>query len=122
MPDSPTPDGDDRSGATADLAPLATTAPATAVLQAFSRIEVRLRTLLADQPGRGSAVQLARRASSLGLISREAVRAVEGAAVLRNLVAHGQSTDLDDARAQDYLVLVDAVRFALHRPRQPAQG
>ena len=49
-----------------------------------------------------------------------AVKAVEGAAVLRNLAAHGREADLGEARALDYLALVDAVRFALgHQPLPP---
>ncbi len=122
LADSTSPGPDGSSGATTDLAPLAATAPVAAVLQAFSRIEDRLHELLADEPGRGSALQLARRASDLRLISPEAVRAVEGAAVLRNLVAHGGPTDLDEPRARDYLALVDAVLFALHSPPRVAQG
>ncbi len=46
--------------------------------------------------------------------------ALEGAAVLRNLAAHGQEGELDEARALDYVALVEAVSFALsHRPRPP---
>ncbi len=122
LDDSPNSGQEGPSGATADLASLAAATPVAAVLQAFGRIEDRLRELLVDQPGPGSAVQLARRAANLDLISPEAVKAVEGAAVLRNLAAHGESTDLDEARAQDYLALVDAVLFALSRPPRPHNG
>jgi len=36
-------------------------------------------------------------------VQAETVKALEGAAVLRNLAAHGQEGDLDEARALDYL-------------------
>jgi len=62
-------------------------------------------------------MQTARQALEAGLVRPEAVKAVEGAAELRNLAAHGRAADLDEARAMDYLALVDAVNFALgHRP------
>ncbi len=122
LADSSSPGPAGSPDATADLAPLASAAPVAAVLQAFSRIEERLHELLVDEPGRGSALQLARRAADLHLISPDAVRAVEGAAVLRNLVAHGRPTDLDEPRARDYLALVDAVLFALHSPPRAAHG
>lgn len=65
-------------------------------------------------------MQMARRALEAGLVRPEIVKAVEGAAVLRNLAAHGREADLDEARALDYLALVDAVSFALgHQPRPP---
>ena len=69
--------------------------------------------------GRGNAVQMARRALEAGLVQPEVVKAVEGAAVLRNLAAHGRESDLDEARALDYLALTDAVSFALSRRSHP---
>ncbi|MGI8701893.1 MAG: hypothetical protein ACR2JU_11915 [Nocardioidaceae bacterium] len=119
------------SGATsADGAPdtdrlreIAQAVPAVAVLEAFALIEEQLRQILLDagvDPGGGGAMQMARRALEAGLVRPEIVKAVEGAAVLRNLAAHGREADLDEARALDYLALVDAVSFALgHQPRPP---
>lgn len=102
------------------LRQIARAAPAAAVLEAFALIEEQLRQLLLDaevDAGRGGAMQMARRALEAGLVRPETVKAVEGAAVLRNLAAHGREAELDEARALNYLALADAVSFALgHRP------
>ncbi len=102
------------------LREIARAAPAAAVLEAFTLIEEQLRQILLDagvdagvDAGGGGAMQMARRALEAGLVRPETVKAVEGAAVLRNLAAHGRKADLDEARALDYLALVDAVSFAL---------
>lgn len=104
------------AGSSEQLAEVARIAPAAAVVQAFARVEEQLRQLLRDadlDPGRGSAMQLARRAQEAGLVQREMVRAIEGIAVLRNLAAHGHDAELDEPRALDYLALTDAVSYAL---------
>jgi len=98
------------------LVEVARIAPGAAVVQAFARIEAQLRLLLLDagiDPGKGSAVQLARRAHDADLVQQETVKAIEGTAVLRNLAAHGHEGELDEARALDYLALTDAVSYAL---------
>lgn len=98
------------------LAEVARIAPAAAVVQAFARVEAQLRQLLVDadlDPGRGSAIQIARRAQDAGLVQPETVRAIEGIAVLRNLAAHGHDTELDESRALDFLSLTDAVSYAV---------
>lgn len=108
------------------LREIARVAPAAAVLAAFALVEEQLRQLLMDSGedvGQGGATQMARRALEAGLVRPEAVKAVEGAAVLRNLAAHGREIDLDEARALDYLALIDAVSFALgHQPRPPGRS
>lgn len=113
----------DGAPATNRLRKIAQAAPAAAVLGAFASIEEQLRQILLNagmDPGGGGAMQMARRALEAGLVRPEIVKAVEGAAVLRNLAAHGREADLDEARALDYLALVDAVSFALgHQPRSP---
>jgi hypothetical protein len=94
-------------------------APTAAVLQAFAGIERQLRELLVRSglaPVAGSALQLARQALDADLIRPETVSAVEGLAVLRNLVAHGREAQLDAPRARDYLALTDAVSYALKSP------
>lgn len=63
---------------------------------------------------------LARRALEAGIITPETVEAIQGVAVLRNLAAHGEQTDLSEARALDYLALIDGVLFAIRRG--PAAG
>lgn len=103
---------------------VARAAPVAAVLGAFAELEGQLQRILADagvDPGRGGVTHMARRAQDAGLVQPETVKALEGAAVLRNLAAHGQGSDLDEARALDYLALVEAISFALsHRPPQPS--
>jgi len=116
-----------RGGAgTNRLREIARAAPAAAVLTAFAEIEEQLQQILVDaglDAGRGGAVQMARRALEAGLVQPEVVKAVEGAAVLRNLAAHGRESDLDEARALDYLALTDTVSFALgHQPHPPTSA
>jgi hypothetical protein len=126
LPRSPSSATSDGGAADTDrLREIARAAPAAAVLEAFALVEEQLHQILQDagvDAGRGGAMQMARRALEAGLVRPETLKAVEGAAVLRNLAAHGRQDDLDEARALDYLALVDAVRFALgHQPR-PAGG
>jgi hypothetical protein len=105
------------TGVAAELADLARKAPATAILQAFSQVEQRLRELIgADgrEPAAVGAVALARVAAGRGLISPEAVKSVEGIAVLRNMAAHTR-TRVSDDQAVDYLNLVDAVLYTLNQ-------
>ncbi|MGL5823525.1 MAG: hypothetical protein ACRCYU_01490 [Nocardioides sp.] len=110
----------------AQLAELAQLSPASAVIQAFTAIEVRLRTMLSDtgaDPPTGGATQLARMALNHGLIQPETARAIEGAAVLRNLTAHGREADrLDESRALDYLALTDAILYSLSKPLRAQQS
>ena len=110
-------------GAQVELSAEARTAPAVAVLEAHTMIERTLREILvaADVPSdelrrAGSAVGLARLARRLGLIPDEAVRAVQGVSVLRNLAAHGSAREITPDQAAEYLALVDAVLFSLRTP------
>lgn len=122
LPESPRFDG---ARPSEQLAEVARIAPAAAVVQAFARVEAQLRQLLlqADlDPGRGSAMQLARRAQEAGLVQPETVRAIEGIAVLRNLAAHGREAELDEPRALDYLALTDAVIYALTQEGRQRPG
>ncbi len=107
-----------------ELSRLAEISPTSAVLEAFSRIEVRLAEVLveADVPFvRMSAKWMAREARSKGLISDETFAAVDGLAVLRNLAAHSPRDEIDTARSRDYLTLAEAVLFALH-PKPDGAG
>jgi hypothetical protein len=106
-----------------DLYDYARRVPQAAVLEAFSRVEQRLRELLFAEhvtvdPDLG-ATALARVAETAGLITPEAVSAVEGVAVMRNLVAHQRSrAEITVDQALDYLALIDGVLYALsRRPR-----
>ena len=78
-------------------------APAAAVVQAFARVEGQLRQLLLDaglDPGRGSAMQLARRAQEADLVQPETVRAIEGIACCETW-RHTGMTELGDAAPTD---------------------
>jgi hypothetical protein len=52
-------------------------------------------------------------ASRHGKISEEALNAINGLSVLRNLATHGQVPDLNPTRALEFVHLADAVLFAL---------
>lgn len=100
-----------------ELNRLAESSPRAAILEAFARIEARLRELLTDAGvevgGAQSGVALARLAQRQGLVSDETLNAVEGLAVMRNLAAHNPTDDISVDRARDYLALADAVLYPL---------
>jgi hypothetical protein len=100
-----------------ELNRLAEASPRAAVLEAFARIEARLRELLTEAgvelSGAQGAVALARLAHRHGLISAETLNAVEGLAVMRNLAAHSPTDDISVDRARDYLALADAILYPL---------
>jgi hypothetical protein len=99
-----------------ELAAEARAAPGVAVLEAYAMVERELRRIVGDlEPERTSRmgpVGLACLAFSRELISREAVRAVEGVSVQRNLAAHGSAREITPEQATEYLALVDAVLLA----------
>lgn len=104
-----------------ELAPVARSSPAAAILEAHSRLEHALWELTRgiDIEGASGAIQLARKALDHGLITPEAANAVEGVTTLRNLAAHGRQEDISVNRAIDYLALVDGVLFSLRqRPQE----
>jgi hypothetical protein len=109
-----------RGGSLADeLATAAEVSPEAAVVAAFSRIERRLAEILdgaaVSRDRVVSARALARLAREHDLINDETLAAVDGLAVLRNLAAHPSSTGatIGADRARDFLVLADAVLYAL---------
>lgn len=95
-------------------------APAVAVLEAFSTIERQLRDIIGGREstsGRG-AVMLAKMAVKHELISDASLRSIQGLSVLRNLVAHGSAQDVTSEQAEEYLVLADAVLYALQEEQR----
>jgi hypothetical protein len=108
-----------------ELRDTAAVAPATAVLEATSRLERELAALIQDGgewvvAGTGL-VALAHQALDHDLITPETANAVKGIAVLRNLAAHDHMSRLSPAQAEEYLSLVDATIFAVRqRPRAKA--
>jgi non-ribosomal peptide synthetase component F len=104
-----------------DLAAVARTSPTAAIMEAYARVEAELRQLLqgrglSEVELRSGGARLARMAARLGVISEEAVRAVEGIGVMRNLAAHGQPRAISPDQAIDYLVLADSVLYAIRNP------
>jgi hypothetical protein len=104
----------------ADLTSVAHTAPTAAVIEAFARIEGKLQDLLRAE-GDSSAdekvgvMALVRRALDQDLITPETANAIEGLSVLRNLAAHGRAGDVSEERALDYIMLVDALLYAMRQ-------
>ena len=125
--------GPKRSDADAvgDLYLLADTAPDLAVLDGYRRMEDALRRRVGGYEGedvegpRWNARRLARRAAELGILNEELVKAVDGLAELRNLVAHTARPDVTPERAREYLTLVQAVYGTVAswvRPDGPISG
>lgn len=91
--------------------------PASAVAQAFGSVEVALRELLGSSGklvpvGTGDPTAVARFARDQGLVPESVVRAVDGAAVLRNFAA-ADPARLTRDHAVKYLSLIDALLFAI---------
>jgi hypothetical protein len=98
--------------------------PASAVAQAFGSVEVALRELLGSSGklvpvGTGDPTAVARFARDQGLVPESVVRAVDGAAVLRN-VATADPARLTRDQAVKYLSLIDALLFAIAAQRDRA--
>lgn len=93
--------------------------PEAAIVVAFNRVERSLRDKLGDEFSKQSLrFNSVKVALERGLITEETARAINGLRNLRNLAAHGLAEDLAAERALDYLVLVDAVLYALdNRPK-----
>lgn len=94
--------------------------PAAAVLAAHTRVDRTLREIVAatdiptnDVLRAGSTVGIARLARAKELITEKSLQAIEGITVMRNLTAHGSSRGLTTEQAEEYLVLVDAIVYAL---------
>lgn len=103
-----------------DFAERASIWPPGAVMEGFQTVEMALYELVSSAEQSDEAFQLgagalARRAVKLGIISEATAEAVDGVAVLRNLVAHGRDKEVTEERALEYLSLVDAVLFAIRR-------
>lgn len=104
-----------------DLARLVEASPRAAVMEAFARVEGGLRAAVGGDASKryASARELAQVAKQRGNISEETLRSIEGLAVLRNLAAHDRVADLDAARAMEFVVLAEAVLYALHGAKRP---
>lgn len=111
------------------LSDIADTVPTAAVLEAFARVERRLREVTANLPiipnMRVPPVRaMARQAFENGLISEEIAGAIFNLSRLRNEAAHrvGEA-DISASQAHEYLDLVDRVLEAMATPgsgKEPA--
>jgi hypothetical protein len=98
--------------------------PASAVAQAFGSVDVALRELLGSSGklvpvGTGDPTAVARFARDQGLVPESVVRAVDGAAALRNFAA-ADPARLTRDHAVKYLSLIDALLFAIAAQRDRA--
>jgi hypothetical protein len=98
-----------------ELASLAQTLPAAAVVEAGARVEQRVRAKLAGKVSerdlQTGLAGLARLALENDVINSQTARSIEGLAVLRNLSVHGQSTTAE--QAAEYLNIVDGILYIL---------
>lgn len=93
--------------------------PKHAILQAYCNVEESLREMVGGPSGsityssHGGPTELVREVQALGIVDDATVRAVDGIAILRNMVAHESDEVVTVQQALDYLALVDAVIFTL---------
>jgi hypothetical protein len=104
---------------TKDLAALAERIPAAAIIEAYMRVEQELREILTTA---GKAISdpddarpLAHIALDSGLITPKTVNAVEGITVMRHLAVHGPRRDVSVRQAQEYVVLVNTLLYAIRQ-------
>lgn len=106
----------------ARLAELAERTPALAVIQGYRLVEREVRRIGAENDIEGAKNaplnKLLATEVDAGLITPETLNAVRGLTALRNLAAHGPAPETTTTveRAREYVVLVQAVLFALSRP------
>jgi hypothetical protein len=103
-----------------EMQQLAEVAPTAVVLESFARLERVLRDAVDKVDGDGqkptrpvSVRALARRAVELGLMSAPELSAFDDVAVLRNVIAHGGTTELDKGRALAYADVVRQLIISL---------
>jgi hypothetical protein len=122
IPARPNVEVEDGGSLVEELAPVAEVSPEAAIVEGYARLERGLRLKLASKGKEPDVTiggrNLARLAQREGVISDLTAHAIDGLAVLRNLAAHGQApSDLNTARALDYLAMVDGTLFALRQSK-----
>lgn len=110
----------------ARLAELAEKTPVLAVIEGYRLVEREVRRI-GHEGGIEGADQaplskLLATEVEAGLVTPETLNAVRGLTALRNLAAHGPAAETTTTveRAREYVVLVQAVLFALSRPPRPS--
>jgi hypothetical protein len=110
---------------TGSLMELAPSDPTEAVIDAYHKVEIAVQDLVAvsGQQADITGSELTRAALDHGVISRRTAEAIDGLTVMRNLAVHG-GHEVDVERAQEFLVLADAVLFAIRmeRPVEESPG
>ena len=104
-----------RESLTSTLDQLANENPSGAIMTAWAEVEKAIRVRMGDIGVRQPSIagmMLARFAYQRGEISNATLQAVEGLAVLRNLVAHGRGY-INPDKAHDYLSLADTTLYAI---------
>ena len=100
-----------------ELAQVAKIAPATAIVDAYARVEEELRQRLVrmgvTRVYQTSAPELVRLAAGNNLLPPQTTQAFLGLGVLRNLAIHGGDTEISAEKAMEYLALADGVLFSL---------
>lgn len=107
------------SGSIDDLWAMVAEHPAAAIIEAFSRVEGALHAKMLDSSPTTPLIQLVGTALERKLITDETARAIDGLCIMRNLAAHGRADELTEERAHEYLVLVDAVLYAMGNKPKP---
>lgn len=101
---------------------LADQVPVVAVGNAFALVERRLREIAAQggeqPPSAMPTLALANALNQRGLITTESESAIRGLTSLRNLAVQddGRGRSVTPTKAREYVVLVQAVLYALSRP------
>ncbi len=102
------------------LSKLAVENPAAAILQGYEALEAELRDILgAPEPGADRTylpTAAVREAAAKDLVHESSVAAVDGLAVMRDLVAHGGADRVTPDQAREYLAFVNATIYALRHP------
>lgn len=104
----------------AEMRRLADISPSAAVQESFSRLERLLRETVQEVEGEGrrstripTVRGLARSAVQQGIISPSELAAFDDVAVLRNVVTHQGTDDLDKERAMEYVNLIRQLLIAV---------
>lgn len=111
------------SGVPMELVVLAERSPRAAILEAWVRLEKALRDkvsasgLVSESDAKASIGRLLEAARRHNIIDGSLHDGLNGLRVLRNLAAHGRTEELSFEKAQEFLVLADALEMALKRPK-----
>ncbi len=107
-----------------EMTELAAISPRSAVMESFRRVELQLRSMLElaglEEVRPTGARMMAETALQHGFITAATVDAIRGMSTLRNLAAHGHDdSEIDQARALEFIDLAEAVLFALEHSSPP---